>query len=112
MELEGGSGLFLGIIEPVEDEDEDEEGPDFVISGASCIIIATSRFSLFAAVAEAAKEGIELALLVVGADELVDVDAVGVEDDDVFEDEEEETVVNSAGRWRACTSVMSLACLA
>lgn len=62
-----------------------------------------SRFSLFGA--EAAKEGIEVALLDI-AEDCVDVDAVEVEVD------AEETVVNSAGRCRACTSVMRRACLA
>lgn len=97
----------MGTIEPVELVDEDEAF-DLVISGASCIIIAMSRFSLFGV--EAAKEGIEVALLGI-EEESVDVDVVEVEVD-ALEVDAEETVVNSAGRWRACTSVMRRACLA
>lgn len=95
VELEAGGGRFFGTIEPVE-LFEDEEGPDLVICGASCMTI--SRFSSLGA--DAAKEGMEVGLF---------ADAVGVEEDVLAADE---TVLNSAGRCRACTSVIRRACLA
>lgn len=99
--IDAGDGRFLGIIEPVELVEEDE-GPDLLISGASCIII--SRFSLL--VADAPNEGIE-ACCFVEVEGCEEVEGVEVEALDA-----DETVLNSAGRCRACTSVIRRACLA
>lgn len=104
VELVAGDGRFLGIIDPVEPADDDE-GPDLLISGASCT--AMSRFSLFDALE--AKEGIEEVEGLFEADDSVEVERDGVDVDGL---EEEPTLENSAGRCRACTSVIKRACLA